>query len=617
MGKFYNDNGYDVRVTIGSMTIGTNLVAGDYGLTGIMNISAVVGSAAEATFSFIPPEGPIYLEALQGKEVHILIRQGNTWEQVFLGYVNNPKLDFIGRKVTLQCTDNRKNRVIQLPKSVIQGIGSYSEAIFGVAKDQSEELEKRLETTAGDFDFDRYGNYYHTPWLPKASADFTFSPADISYNENPDVQYTNRDKTINTRNIQLNYTYQRLHQQTCTFVWTGFEEFLRDWYNAGKPSFPAKDNIQAAATASDWKLSSPTALSFVDLWPAGGFGNITWQPNDVTQETRGRTRFNGYLKTYDPGTGTYQFVTVGDPPRLVPDYKPVLDSNGNQIMDVIKTTIRDTTSHLCRGVTFQASLKFTQSITEQWNVQLRAPQAIAQNNVIDSYESYAIADPYDTTKWEKSDTIAQVGYNFYNDKITKRSDQHKALQVALNKARHDILDLHRDVTVSWRFVTLHPKLDLRNTISVDINHSAIGSSSYIKAKGRVYSISHYIDFKTHEAYSNCTIKLSRAAGSTSNDTWRVPTISQDPSYIGIPGHVDLGTHAGLNPETTFGSDKWTGWVCNKEIATPGANPKRTEYQEKFVIDFPAIPAKLRDNLTIYGDAVYNLAIPNDYLETSF
>lgn len=612
MGVYFDENGYDVKIAIGGMLLTTDLHAKEYGLTGSLNISSVVGQASEATFTFIPPEETVILELLQGQEVSILIRQGQQWEQVFFGYVDSPKMDFIGRKITLLCTDNRKNRVIKLPKSVIQTVGSYSEAVFGAAKDQSEELEKRLETVAGDFDFDRYGNYYLTPWQPKEVADFSFPATDISYNENPDLQYTNRDKTINTRNIKITYTYQRLHQQTKNFVWAGFGEFL-SWYNGGRPTFPTKDSVKSAAMGSDWRLSDAnTPVNFANLWPAGGYSGVVWQPNDVTEEKKGRTRLNGYLKD-----STGNFVTVGVPARLVPDYKPVLDNDGNQIMDVIKTTIRDTSSHLCRAANFRAALRFSQTVTEEWNVQLRAPQAIAQNRVIDSFESYSLSDPYNTGNWEKADVITQVAFNFYYDQVTKRSEQSLALQVALNKARHDILDLHRDVTLGWRFKTLQPRLDLRNTIEVDINQFALGSTAQIVAKGRVYSINHFIDFKTTEAYTNCTLKLSRANGTANDDTWRVPTVIQDPGYIGEPTTITLGTWAGLDPETTADSDKWTGWICNKYVDRPGLTPARTEYPEKFVIDFPAIPDSLRDELTIYGDSLYNMFIPNDLLETSF
>lgn len=616
MSNFYIENGYDVEITVGSLHLDTSLSAKEYGLCGDLTVVATCGVSSTAAFSFIPPEGPVNLKLFQGKEVHIIVRKNNVLEQIFFGYVDTPEVNFIERKITLNCTDSRQNRISKLPKSVIQGVGSFSNVVFGTPKDQAEELDRRLTTVASDFDFDRYGNYYLTPWLPKNTPDYVFNSEDISRNETPSIQYSNREKTVNVRNIEINYNYQRLHQQSCTFVWPGYDQFIRDWWRAGKPSFPERNSILSAATSTDWKISSTDSINFDSLWPAQSFpdgtGTVSWQPNDITNETKGRTKFAGYLKD-----GDGNFVTVGFPARLVPQYEPVLDSNGNQIIDVIKTTVRDTSSHLCKGAAWRSALKFTQNIQEKWTIQLRCPQAINDVGVVDSYETYSLTDPYDTSEWEKSDTIAQVNYNFYSDYITKRDEQHKALQVALNKARHDMLDYHRDVTLSWRFKSIQPQLDLRNTIEVTIDESVIGATASIHAKGRVFSINHYISFKSGEGFTTATLKLSQASGNASNDTWRAPIVNDDSSYIGVPTQISLSTYAGLDPDTTAGSDKWVGWICNKEIPVANGSPKRTEFSERFIIDFPAINDSLRDERVIYGDAVYNLVIPNDLLEVSF
>jgi hypothetical protein len=618
MTDFYKRWGYDVKITVGDLTLDTTLSRGQNGLCDQIHTSYQVGVEAQASFSFIPPEAEFNLNTYQNQLVNILVKVNDVWDQIFTGYVVTPSFDFIGRKITLSCSDNRKARIKALPKAVIAGVGTYSTAIFGKPLDQSDELAKRLQGVTGDFDFDRYGNYYLTPWLPKTIPDYTFSSKDALYFDNPQLTYSNRRNYTNVINIKVDYSYQRLHQQTVVFTWPGYTDFIRDFWNAGQPTFPDKNNIQAAALNGGWLISSGgTGINFTDLWPAQGFANgkstIVWQPNDVTQELKGRTQFGGYLKT---NTIPPAFVTAGDPPKLVPQYIPVLDKNKQQIMDVVKTTVRDTSSQLCRGAVWSAALKFAQNVTEAWSVQLRAPQGILQSSLNDTTLNYTVSDPYDSSKWASNNTVAQVSYNFYTDKKTKVADQHEVLQVALNMARATILQQYRDVTLSWRFVYLQPKLDLRNTVAVNINQQNLGGTTNISARGRVFEVKHFIDFNTTEAYTTCTLKLSRAPGSVTDDTWRYPEVTQNPGYIGIPTIITLGTYVGKDPATTPGSDKWTGWVANHNTTSSGGVKTRTKFNEQFIIDFPAIPDAIRQDLTYNSNAVYNMSIPNDYLETS-
>ena len=611
---FYQYYGYDIEINVGSLTINTTLKRGEYGLCDQLQISGSENTTRTAIFTFIPPEDVIDLEAFQAQEVDIFIRVASGWHQVFNGFVDVPKLDFMFRKVTLECNDQRSNRVIQLDPAIIQGVGTYSDAVFGVVTDQSDELDKRLQTVAASFDFDVYGNPILTPWLPKVSADYTFNSSYIRQGSKPSVSYSSRKKTINTVNLTFNYNYQRLHQQCANFVWVGFDDFIRDWYSAGRPSFPTRTQVNAAATGSNWKLVNPNATTNVTaLWPAGGYSGIVWQPNEVTYTYTGRTKNIGYLKD-----SLGNFVTVGSPPTLVPQVVPVNDANGKQIMDVVSETIRDTSSNLCRGATFTSALRFSQNVTEVYNMTIYSAQSVNKYGIVDSYSTTSITDPYDSSKWENSETITQVDENFYVDKKATYNDVIAAIQVAYNKARHDILQVHRDVTVSFDTKLLQPQVDLRHTINFTVEDPT-SETAYIHAVGKVSSITHSFDFKAETAYTNINLLLSRAdgVGSTTNPYITIP--EQNPGYIGVPQTIELGTHLGINPDpnVTLGADKWTGWVGNKNNpATETQGVTRTNYTEAFIVDFPAIPDSLRDTVTYSSDTSLGIAIPNDTLVTS-
>ncbi len=615
---FFQKNGFDVRVTIGTYQINTTNEKKNNGLCDQLIVFSSVNKARTAVISFIPPETSFTMEQYQGKLVKILIRTAATgWKQVFYGFVDTPELDFMARKIILNCSDNRSNRVIQLPLGVVNSIGVYSETIFGASKDRSDELEKRLQTVAADFDFDSYGNWHLTPWQPKATPDFTLTPGDVSNGYNPSLHYSNRVKTINTINLEINYEYQRLHQQTCLFNFSMAENFITDWFLNGKPTFPAKDTISSAAGGSDWKLLAP--INFVNLWPAQGFSNnvgvVIWQPNQIQQITKQRMQFMGFEKD-----STGNFILVDDPDsetdRLVPFFKPVLDLNGNEVYDVVSSTLVDTSSHLCIGATWASGLKFSQTIREKYTLQMKSPQSITKYGIIDSFESFTINAPFDTARWEKSDVYLATTENGYIDKKIDYDNLATAINVSLHKAKHDILELHRDVELSFRTKDKpRPEIDMIHTLDVTIDQTAIGDTASIHAIGRVDSIQHFVDFTTLEGYSTISLRLSRAEGSASDDPWIVSAPTEDASYIyEIPKTVRLGINAAYDPNSPppF-ADKLTGWFANYTQA----DGRRTAWPENFIMDFPPIPDALRDDKGYSSEAQFDIEIPNDTLTLSF
>lgn len=619
--NFWQYYKYDVEIHVGTLVLNTSLTKGHYGLCDKITINRQENTASNAIFTFIPPEAIIALDKYQSQKVTILFRtKTDGWQQVFTGFVDVPSLDFINRKVTLQCTDDRNNQIIKLPKANIENIGYFSETIFGTPTDQSDELNKRLQTVNANFDFNRFGLPTLTSWTPKTSADFTIRSKDVRQNTNPSVIFSSRKMTTNTVNIVFKYSYQRLHQQSVNIVWPGYSDFLRDYWTVGKPSFPQRSQIQGAANVGNWQLINPTSTSNITaLWPAQGFpysgGTIIWQPNQVINSYAPETKFEGYEKD-----STGNFVTVGNPPKEVPIYAYVVDKDNNRVMQIVAQTVTDTSSALCRGAQWTSATKFAQTVTEIYNINIVAPQSVTKYGTINSNSNYNLTDGYDTSTWEDSSIASNVTGNFFIDQATGRANLITALQVAYYKARHDILDVHRDIQVQFQTVGLRSTIDLVHTIDFNVADSR-SETSHISAKGKVSTIAHTIDFRTEQAYTDITISLSRSDGSSSTDlfTYTVPT--QNPSYIGTPQTISLPTHAGVNPDpsVTNGADKWTGWICNREITTvTSANrvTARTNYQEQFIVDYPAIPDSLRNEIDYSSVTNLNIAIPNDSLETS-
>lgn len=614
---FFQDNDFDVSVSIGNLLITTSNEERNYGLCGQMSATSGEGLARGCKFTIIPPEGPIDFDMYQGKPVIVYQTHfdGNSY-RAFTGWVESVSIDFIGRRITLDCSDRRKDRILSVPVSTIQNVGSYSDALFGTSTDLSAELEARLQTVPSCFDFDAYGNHKFVAWRPKTTPDFTFSGEPVYY-RNPLLSFTNVDKIVNTVNITVNYTYTRLHHQVASFNWPGFDDWLEDWFLDGKPSFPSKDMIASAADQGNWKRVS-RQFQFVDLWPAESrlYNNqvISWQPNEVRRTYKEKKAFAGYLQK----DGVFLLDSDG---FKIPIYRSVLDTQGKVIMIPDTELIMDTSANLCRGVGWKSALRFTQNVKEQFTIRMQAPQSIVKHGRIEQTQDLTIDDPYDSKNWEGSQQIHFYDENFYIDKKQNLAALNQAMQVSLNKGRVDILRAHRDVEVNFRLKKLWPQIDLEHTVLIDITDPVPSTGdNQMQVKGKVSSVVHTINFDKEEAYTEITIKGSRSSGSASDDLWAVQVPIQDPSYIGDPKEIVLGTHLGLDPVASPNADKWTGFIGNKEKTTVGGGNTttlRTQYTEQFIVDFPAIPDYIRQDITYNSDNEFDMSIPNDTKNVGF
>ncbi len=622
---FYTRNGWDVMVQVGSLLLTTDRGKGDYGLCDDLTITGVTNSARNATFSFIPPEEMVPIEAYAGQEVQIYIRKTTNWESVFFGYVNLPRIKFIERKVTLSCDDNRKQRLNYLHTQIVKNAGEYNINLMGEITNTADEFEKRMTTSLQDFNFDRFGNPRFNSWTPKVYGYHTIASDDVLYTVNPDVDYTDRSQTTNTITVNLSYTYQRLHQQGIGYLWLGFTDFIQDYWQNGKPSFPARETIISAANGGGWHLISST-LNFTPIWEAGGYGNsavtsiqdpsavIIWQPNNVTTEQQPKTVFAGYLKD-----SLGAFVTKNNPPELVKQYDVVLDANGKPVMETIKTTIEDTSSQLCRGAQWLSARHFAQTVTENYSVKIVNPVSVAKYQEVATTNNVSITDEYDTAQWEAS--INSVLYNFYVDQRVGVSNFKAVSDIAFKKAKRDILSAHRDVSVSWTCKALYPLLDVGDTIDVSIDEFIRSSTAYIYARGVTQMVSHRMNFTSLEANTEIQLILSRNSGSVvTEDDLVLPEIDIYSGYIHseIP-IIQLNTYLGVNPDPVQNPAArfYKGWVGNKQITPNSQVPIRSEYAEQFIVDYPEIPAELRDTKVYPVSSELEINIPNDDLEVSF
>lgn len=563
--------GWDAYITIAGENVDTNKIHGN------ITVERSEGLASLATFTIIPELGVQDVEAYAGKAVTIDVTTPRGTKRIYTGLIDIPEIDLIQKKITFRCTDRRAELINSQFTTAVSTIGYYSPLVFQDVKDTADELEKRLSTTPQSVDFDAYGAYTITSWYPKATADYTLTDSDIYYSQ-PRVELASRASIVNRVNINFQYRYERLHHTERTFSWTSpvasnIFLFLTSGY-----SLTRKDDIMSAINGAGWPVRG--SVSFTAMWPSGWYGGIAWSTVSYTAASTVKI---------DPFTGN-----------------PVLDSDGNEIVETRVTGGTNYNDVYCMGATWVGTYRWAQTITENYSLAIVATQSVTQYGTIAESEQYSLDSGTDGAEWENYKAYTDTGNgtgNYYIDKDVNRTDFNNAVATAMQKAKTTILASHRDTKVSASR-SIWPEIDLKHTVAIN--------TTPVTAKGKVFSIYHSLNISTGEAKTDFSISLFKAQGSGSDSSLALPALTENTPNPGT-GTITLGNHFGQDP-TVAAAASWNGMIGNKiNYGTLG----RTQYPESFIVDVPAIPEDVRQEKNIYASASYTIAIPNDDLDIEF
>lgn len=567
--------GWDMFLRIGGQAIPRNQIVGN------TDISRTAGDASLMTITLLPPIGVQNIESYHGKSITLDIQTATGYRRAYTGSVDIPDVDLINETVTLLCTDKRTERLNAQPEVIVNTIGVYSDKIFNEPKDTAELIEQRLTTTPHDIDFDAFGNYTITPWLPKAVADITLTDSDV-YRNKPRVEFTSRGRVTNTVNIALGYRYERNHHTTRGFGWQSPIAGDACLLVGSGYSLTSRANIISAISGAGWPVVGNISFSAI---PSGGWYRcggtlIGWMPTLASGETTAKTDENGNVIT---------------------------DPDGNILTETRINGGTDFGALFAAGATWQASTRWTQTVTESHTLTLTAPQSVNQFGTIAQNLTYGVSDELqsNTENWEDFIAFSSsgLGNNYNIDQDNDRDGVNSAIDVALRQGKNVILGSHRDTRV---FVDtfIKPEIDLRHTILV--------STDEVVAKGKVFEINHRLNHSTGEATTTTTLVLSRISGSASDSALTIPgKIADNVSYN--TSQIELGNHFGQDP-TQSGAELWNGFVGNKTL--PGTF-FRTNYTEQFIVDTPKIEDNLRESKELAATTAYTVAIPNDTLTITF
>ncbi len=575
----------DVSVYVGGVSIPNNQIIGE------INITRAEDQSALCDFTLYPPSGTQDLNQYHGKSVVIIAASNTRTDTLYRGVVDVPTVDLIGKRITLNCTDSRKERNNALSDTFVDGIGYYSDSVFSVAAEQSEKIEQRLQTIPYSFDYDADGIGRLVAWKPKTVADYVLSDSGIFYRQ-PGVQVLSRGRVTNKVVIDLEFQYQRLRHREINYT---FDAQLSACLYAAWGLPPTKTQVKQAIGSAGWPYTDFVVSKNID--PSGLY-----------------TCINGVQLAWSTRQGSAKVRAKTDS-----DGKVVTDANGEIVYETYDRTSGDISGQYAQECNWKASKRWAQNIVEKLQLTVSAPQSIAQYGEVKTDKSYGVTVEYDTTGWEDydayetppSNTITSANGDKYIDADSTGINQwNNTALTALHIARTEIHKAHRDNIVSFE-VPLWPSVALYHTIETN--------GSTVKAKGKVSRIVHRLDVTNRDCSTSIELALSQSTGSTTDSGTPIPTrpIVSDSS---TNASADIKLFSVTIPMGGTQDPESTGYIF-QQLSQPstqlGQAPAGRKVPVALIIDTPPIDDASRNTKESNASQVYNVEIRNDLLEVIF
>lgn len=224
----------------------------------IITISRRENEASTMNVTLITPTGLQDLDYWAGKDISLVI-DGIT---AFTGVIDMPEIDVVYKKITLICTDKRRE---VLNAQDVSAVGFYSSSIFSDTENTIEELDQRLTTIPSAADIKPDGTYSITDINPKVVPDFTLLDADV-YRRKPNVSPTSRGRLTNQVNLNFKLRYSRRRHREFNFK-MGSHTFC-DHVETFGSKYTSKESFYEYINSMDWYVNEPTIV-FEDLPPSG------------------------------------------------------------------------------------------------------------------------------------------------------------------------------------------------------------------------------------------------------------------------------------------------------------------------------------------------------------
>lgn len=576
--SFFNRNGWTAVLTIDGYVVPNDRIFRDITITKEENQSN------QCSFALLVSSPVEFIDEIWGKSITVdyVTAAGST--RMFTGVIAIPEIDLINKYIHFTCSNNRDEIINNTMSSVVKTVGRYSEQVQGKFDTPAAEMNLRMQTMPYSLDFDgsNIGNF--NSWFSKDIPDYTLTASDIFYRE-PKIIWQDRTKIKNSVTINASYQYTRLYHYQRPFSWDfpfEFCEFLEWQY-----SMPNLEMIETAVSNAKWVPTAP--ILFTSVFPPGhcAFGAqlVLWNTSSIAN-------FGTYSTIFD---------SLGN---------VVSDPDGHNVYGFKPFTKQTDISKIYTiGAHWTGSTRFSQYIEEDYTLNVFSSQSIDQFGEITDANNVTIKDDFDSSGWENytvftpqpagATTFSNGSYYFNED--TNPNALSQAILTEIDIAKASILSTHRNTQVIID-TPIKPYLELSHTIAID--------SETVSAKGKAQRIVHTLAIAEGKgSATNLTVALFRSQGTATTTPTYVPARPSD--SIDIPSDtVVLGSHYGVTDPS------YNGHIGNKNNPRVAGTLARTNVQEEFRVDTPAISDSFRELRKLPVEADFDVFIPDDPLDVS-
>lgn len=540
-----------------------------------IKITNAVNSSRIAELSIAADCGILDFYKYASKTIQIIYSSDTATQVIYSGIVISQKLDKQNKVFNLSCSDEKINKIDNLPQNIIDNLGYYCADLFNEELDKVQIFNKRLDTIPADYYFDNNGNFVLTYWQPKDYADIIIDKCSVLPNTlNFGVASVN--EILNKVELKLNFNYYR-------FLQRDIQAAYQPMYGGGNSFTPQFVNIVKTYGVVPVPLAD-TVLSTINGagWTVGRF---SWQ-----------------------GIGNLSSGVLGG----------ISIANGNAYAMsanwiISKRWVQNVQEEYTITIKNDDSIAFFNEKKEELQFNLRQPESEVENLKTDwaDYPCY-FAPP--------NGAIQQNNDYILPENTTNALRYSYAMQYALNVAQTKILRSHFSNEISFDIV-FNRHLELKHTI-------ALNEVEFI-GNVKVQEITHTIDLNKRLAKTSVKAKWFKGFnGGYIRQPERVtlPVKSQPQGVLtfgntiirkysnsgGGVAYGDIFDNSTFIPEKDYcveknGLDNLYGYVLQETYPNPNAT-RGILSPVKFAIKTPDIEKEMTDALTATTAAVQNIAI---------
>lgn len=542
-----------------------------------IKITNAVNSSRIAELAIAADCGLLDFYKYASKEIQIIYSSDTATQVIYSGIVISQKLDKQNKVFNLSCSDEKINKIDNLPQSTIDNLGYYCADLFNEELDKVQIFNKRLDTLPADYYFDNNGNFVLTFWQPKNYADIIIDKCSVLPNTLNFVVASVND-ILNKVELKLNFNYYRFLQRDINATYNpnygGNGSFTPQFVNIvktyGVVPVPRVDTVLNAVNGAGWTVGNFSHIGIGDL-SSGVLGGIIINDRD----------------SYVMGA-TWRISK-----RWV-----------QNVQEEYSITIKN-----------DDSIAFFNERKEELQFNLRQPESEVENLKTDWTDYPCYLPPPSGGRWQFNDYILP-------ENTTNALRYAYAMQYALNVAQTKILRSHFSNEISFDIV-FNRHLELKHTI-------ALNEVEFI-GNVKVQEIVHTIDLNKRIAKTSVKAKWFKGfSGGNIRQPERVtlPILSHPQGTLRF-GNKIKRKYSSTKYYTTNGGgkdyclakdgyDNEYGYILQEFILDEiNTNAKEGILSPvKFAIKTPDIEKEMTDALTATTAAVQNIAIPDTPITAS-